>query len=323
VSDPEPSTLPSERSAERIDLAGNVAVLASGQSSNDPQRESLARRVADRVLAVGGRVINVFANRSIPEQLAEFDNIDPALVIAVGGDGTVSAAASIAVDRNATLLIVPAGTMNLVAKDLGLPLDHDTLLAGITRMTSTRIDVAEVNGHRFLHSALLGLVPDMSIIREEIRRSGSVVDRAEHLSEFLHTAFAGETFSVDMRAGNRSAKGETRSIVVSNNPISERGFFDHTRDALNSGRLGVYASVHSGPFASARLITTLGTGQLAEDPETLHTDCEAMTIEVDTDPVRVALDGEVRELRSPLRFISRHAALRVAVPASFRNGAPA
>ena len=92
----------------------------------------------------------------------------PSAIVAAGGDGTVSAVVAAIVDTDIALGVLPLGTLNHFAKDLGLPLDLeaavDRLLSGATR----RVDVGEVNGRTFVNNSSLGLYPD--IVRDRERQ---------------------------------------------------------------------------------------------------------------------------------------------------------
>src|SRR5206468_13014314 len=72
------------------------------------------------------------------------------MIVAGGGDGTVSAVASQLVGTSTALGVLPLGTLNHFAKDLGMPLDRDEALAAIARGTLRQVDVGEVNGRVFI-----------------------------------------------------------------------------------------------------------------------------------------------------------------------------
>ncbi len=96
----------------------------------------------------------------LPERLAaaaELPGIDAVAV--AGGDGTLACAAQALTGREVPLGILPLGTMNLLAKDLGLPLDLDAAIAVLATGPMRAIDAGEVNGHVFLINSVLGLPP--------------------------------------------------------------------------------------------------------------------------------------------------------------------
>src|SRR5678816_1886541 len=112
---------------------------------------------------------------SIAENGAEVDQLarDAAsgpykIVVAAGGDGTISSVASAIIETGKILGVLPLGTLNHFAQDLGIPLDLEaaaqTIVAGVT----TEVDVAAVNGRIFLNNSSLGLYP--VIVRERQKR---------------------------------------------------------------------------------------------------------------------------------------------------------
>ena len=88
-------------------------------------------------------------------------------VVVGGGDGTLATAAEIMMQADRTLGVLPLGTMNLLAKDLGLPLELEAAIAALAHGRVRRMDVAEVNSRLFLSHAVIGLYPRMVREREQ------------------------------------------------------------------------------------------------------------------------------------------------------------
>src|SRR5205823_6107275 len=82
-------------------------------------------------------------------------------VIAGGGDGTINAVASVLVDTDRTLGVLPLGTLNHFARDLKIPLDVESAARVCLEGREARVDVGEVNGRVFLNNASLGLSPQV------------------------------------------------------------------------------------------------------------------------------------------------------------------
>jgi diacylglycerol kinase family enzyme len=94
---------------------------------------------------------------------------DPLLVVG-GGDGTISAAASAIVGTETRLGILPLGTLNHFARDLGIPTDLDEAAKLIAADSDRRVDVAEMNGRIFINNSAIGLYPLMVIDRDLQRK---------------------------------------------------------------------------------------------------------------------------------------------------------
>ena len=91
----------------------------------------------------------------------------PGVIVAGGGDGTVSTVAAALVDTDICLGVLPLGTLNHFAKDLGLPLDLEAAVRCIATGVTSRVDVGEVNGRVFVNNSSLGLYPDIVRDREQ------------------------------------------------------------------------------------------------------------------------------------------------------------
>src|SRR6266496_2220844 len=94
---------------------------------------------------------------------------DPLLVVG-GGDGTIAAAASALVGTKTALCILPLGTLNHFARDLGIPPDADDAAKLIARRTERRVDVAQMNGRTFINNSAIGLYPLMLVDRDLQRK---------------------------------------------------------------------------------------------------------------------------------------------------------
>ena len=94
------------------------------------------------------------------------------LLVAAGGDGTVSVVAGVAVSTGSSLGVLPMGTLNHFAKDVGLPLDLEKAVEAIVAGRVHQVDVGEVNGRIFVNNSSVGLYPRMVWEREAEQRRG-------------------------------------------------------------------------------------------------------------------------------------------------------
>lgn len=305
-----------------ISLATEVAVFANCSAGHGCPVAAHLDQTIQAIQAAGGRLVNDPRDRSLGEQLKSELETTPRLIIAIGGDGTVNASAQKAIRADAALLILPHGTMNLVARDLQLPVDPQAVLDTAAELSTLEIDYATVNGHLFLHSALIGLVPEMAVVRERIRGAQGLLAIARHVPDFVRSAFYSNPIEVKLQAGTKAARGRSRSVVVTTNPLADTGQGLYARESLAGGRLGVYTSDHNGPFAPLKLLLSLGPGRLPRDPETLAASCESLLIHTRRPTITVSVDGEVRRLKTPLEFKIHPRGLRAAVPTT-RAGAVA
>ncbi len=93
------------------------------------------------------------------QRLDRLRHSDAEIAVAAGGDGTVTAVAAAIIGTNKSLLILPLGTVNALARDLGVPTDPVSWAAAIKEMRPRLMDVGEVNGEIFLHYVAVGFIP--------------------------------------------------------------------------------------------------------------------------------------------------------------------
>ena len=235
-----------------------------------------------------------------------------------GGDGSQALVASVAARRGVAMVVVPAGTRNHLALDLGL--DRDDVVGALDAFGEAMeqpMDLAEVNGRVFVNNVSLGLYA--SIVRSPEYRDAKV----DTALGGLRTALGPGSTPFDLRfTGPDGEPHEGAHVVqVSNNPYGRTAGTRTVRPRLDTGRLGVVALVLRGDRAAGSFMAALAVdrperfpGYLAWDPTTFEVDSGG---EID-----VGLDGEALRMEPPLRFVVRPAALRVRRPTRAISRAP-
>lgn len=172
------------------------------------------------------------------------------IVVACGGDGTVSAVASCLVDSDVAMGVVPMGTLNHFAKDLGIPLGEDEAIANIGNGRLTEVDVGEVNGRTFINNSSLGLYPDIVREREKRqRRLGRGKWRAL-LEASIAAARRYPVVSVHIEIEGSVHERRTPFVFVGNNRYTMEGFEIGARRAIDRGELALYVTQRTGRLGS-------------------------------------------------------------------------
>lgn len=236
------------------------------------------------------------------------------LVAAGGGDGTINCVASVLVDSGATLGVLPMGTLNHFAKDLGIPLALDKAIAAIAHGVPAQVDVGEVNGRIFLNNSSLGLYPDIVRDRERQQRR---LGRGKWLAFCWAALSALRRFpflSVRLVVNGEAHARRTPFVFIGNNEYRMEGFNIGERAQLSSGQLSMYVAQRPTRLGLVRLATRALLGRLkqANDFDVLLS--QELEIHTRHERLRVATDGEVTTMSPPLRYRSRRAALTVLVP---------
>jgi diacylglycerol kinase family enzyme len=254
-------------------------------------------------LAKGGDEIFSAAERSTAE-----------IIGAAGGDGTVNAVASKALERDKTLAVLPLGTLNHFSKDLGMPQELAGVVKSIAEGHVERVDVGEVNGRIFLNNSSIGLYPRIVHKREQqqerLSRGKWSAAIFAALTVFRRDPFFRVSFDV---YGQRSTH-KVPFVFVGNNEYSIDQYNIGRRESLQGGELSVYFLRRGGRWGVIRLLlrTLLGMLDTMKEFQTLTTD--AITIDVRKSAVLVAFDGEVEAMQTPLEYRIRPLALKVIVP---------
>ena len=236
-------------------------------------------------------------------------------VIVAGGDGTAACAAQAMIGSAAELAILPLGTLNHLARDLGIPADLNAAAEIAAHGPATMIDVGEVNGHRFVNNVSIGIYPSMVRGRDAHRESKSwpkwlaTVPAAWQALSGLRP----HRLRIDMGQGEQPIV--TPLLFVGNNSYSFDAGKVGSRASLQEGVLSVYAITSRSRLSLIWFAIRALFGRIdrQSDFAALGT-CEALTVRAARDSVELALDGELCAIASPLEFRIHAGALRIAAP---------
>jgi diacylglycerol kinase family enzyme len=240
---------------------------------------------------------------------------DAQVIVAAGGDGTVSAVAAIVIGSDKALGVLPSGTMNHFAKDLKIPLDLEGAVETIVADHEARVDVGEVNDHIFVNNSSLGLYPSIVRERKKQQRLGwgkwpAFVWAA--LTVLRRYPFLGIRVSVD----GQELRSRTPFVFIGNNEYEMAGFNIGRRARLDKGELSLYMTNRTGRLGLIRLALRALLGGLRQEKDFLAIRTKEVWIETKHKRLRLALDGEVTNLVPPLHYRVRPGALRVLAPPS-------
>jgi YegS/Rv2252/BmrU family lipid kinase len=235
------------------------------------------------------------------------------VIVAAGGDGTVNTVAAAVIESNKILGILPAGTLNHFARDLGIPFDLEAAAETIVAGHTTEVDVAEVNDRVFLNNSSLGLYP--TIVRE--RKKHERLGFRKWPAFFWATiqAFRRYPFlDVQLRVNGELLDRTTPFVFVGNNEYAMDLFNIGLRDRLDRGVLSIYITNRTSRLRLIGLALRAVLGRLREDKDFLALASNEVKIQARRKRLRVAFDGEIDLLDTPLHYRVRTRALRVIVP---------
>ncbi len=286
------------------------------------QVAALAERLSERLGAQGLSVGTIAFDDDEatvppwPQRLRDALAAGSEQVFVLGGDGTVLAVATQLLGQSVPLGIIPLGTANLLARDLGIPLQPEAAVDALADdSTVTAIDVGCVNGEPFLCASMIGLTTALARTREAMRGRGPLRAALRLARKALLLLWRYRSHRMRIQLHGEQWKVETRALVITNNPIDAIVQSYPSRACLNSGQLGLYG-VHQGPlWELPRLALRLMQGDWTQDPRIFEQQARALRIETRHEHELVVMnDGERLRLKTPLLYESRPAALRVLSP---------
>lgn len=259
---------------------------------------------ADRIVLDGLRVHRLEKGEDLVAVLKGLVDEGVGVIGIAGGDGSVGCAAGVAADAGRVLWVIPGGTLNHFARQLG----HATVeraLASLEGGCLAGVDLGDAGGLAFVNNASIGVYAE--IVRRRERLQGRLPKRAALLVAAARTLRTAEPIALEIDGVPASAY----LVFVGNGPYSGTGLTG--RESLQDGVLDVRVL-----SAAGRLPRLTALGEILLSPrrrsrwlrQTLR---DAVTVRL-AQPALLAHDGEVREVSGEITFRSRPGALRVLVP---------
>lgn len=294
-----------------------IAVVINASSGTALGREEIEAEILRHLRAAGLDPVLV------PQQeqglLARLDAalaLGADIVVVGGGDGTIAAAATRLKDSETALGIIPLGTMNMLAKDLGIPLEPAEAAEALAHGSVRSIDVAEVNGHVFLCSSVLGTPSWLGRHRERGRGKRGLRPRLLFALAAIRSEWRHRPMRLSVRLeGGRLVRLWTRALAVANNRYAEGFGLMMARQRLDAGELALYVAHRYGAWWWVKLLAGMFLGSWRGSRFVQERTAREVTIGSARRALRVMNDGEAVLLPPPLVYRIHPGALRVVVPA--------
>lgn len=296
-------------------MRGAIEVILNAKSGS--QKADETRQLLKKVFAAGERPFHIsMASGAKLCQLAdEKAATDCEVLVAGGGDGTICCVAEAALKAGKSLGVIPLGTFNYFAKNLGIPLDPTEAARVILKGEKARASVLDLDGRLILNNASIGIHPAVLLKRRQLYRRWGRNQMSAYLSVVL-TAFQ-EAPSLRVRLGTEEEEvvRETPLVMVCSNQFQMEEFALAGKECLAEGKFALYVARMPGRATIFRLGLRALFRQLRAGTDYEVFCCSDVTIEtLRRRRLRAAVDGELEELESPLRFRLSEAELCVLAP---------
>lgn len=276
-----------------------------------PATEKQALETAAR--EAGFEVVHLGRDVNVTESIRERMQRGVRLFVAAGGDGSINHVIQPLVNSDAVLGVIPAGTYNHFAKDVGIPLDWHEALDVVLNGDTRQVDAARVNDRYFVNNLSMGLYPELVARREakgrdyprwkaRLKAFYSTFEQYKHVSFTVETEHHQEAIS-------------THVFMVSNNSYDlSRIGIEAPRNALNEGRLSVYWLPHLPRYQLMKFAAHYLAGRVTTAPGFRSFRTARMRVQSRHRHLRAGLDGEVFTFETPLVMTIVPQSLLVRVP---------
>ncbi len=247
------------------------------------------------------------AHRAVKEQVP--------VLIGGGGDGTVNALANIVIGSKTALGVLPLGTGNAFARDLGIPFEVKAACEALTGGKRVAVDVGEANAKLFLNVASIGLTG--GIVRSLTESLKRKYGRAAYVYAVVRAIRQIQPFRVELKTENGKTSFESLQVVIGNGRYHAGPFPIAPNAGITTRKLSLYALESASKVSLLKLALHLPGGDHVLLPE-IHSEATVGGHLVTVPPRRGIFDGELGP-PTPFHFSVKPRSLEVIAPQEFEG----
>lgn len=267
----------------------------------------------EAAVAAGIEIVEISPELDCPREIRERLARGTKLFIAGGGDGTVHHVLQAVVHSDAALAVLPLGTYNHFAKDIGVPLDWREALEVALNGASRQIDAGRINERFFMNNVSIGLYPEL-VARREARGRDYPRWKAR-LAAFYTTLRKYPHVTLTLETEHRHEVVRTHVFMISNNIYDlERLGVEAPRETLTEGRLAVYWLAHTSRWRLTRYVARYLAGRVRTIPGFRSFRTLRMRVQSSRPSLKVGIDGELFTIATPLVITAVPQSVVVKVP---------
>ncbi len=284
-------------------MPNSIEVILNARSG--PQRSKEACQGLEKVFRQAGRSfhISVVTGEKIEKVLEEKAASDCEVLVAAGGDGTICGVAEAARRSGKTLGVVPLGTFNYFARNLGIPLEVEEAARVVVEGKMVRAPLLDLDGRLILNNTSIGIHPAILMKRRQLYRRWGRSQVTAYLSVMMTAFRPAPRLRVRLETDDGELVRETPLVLICSNAFQIENFALEGKECLEEGKFALYVARHSGRATIVKLAlrTILHRLRAGIDYEVIcATDVTIETLR--RRRMRAAVDGELEKLNSPMRF---------------------
>ena len=241
------------------------------------------------------------------------------LFVIAGGDGSIHHAVQGLAATEAVLAVIPVGTFNHLAKDLGIPLEPMEALEVALNGRTRAIDVATVDGRYFVNNMLLGIYPQIVRRRESLRRYYSKWRAYWNAVRYALKRFQHVNVQLESEHHLQQVKTHVFAIAVNEYEMYNRGVLAPKR-SFDSGRLTIYWIPYRPKWSYLPTLARYLRGRIQPGTELRSVSTRAVKISSAQGELRAGIDGELVSVATPFQVMIVPGGLKIRVPRSESPG---
>lgn len=252
------------------------------------------------------------------EQAVRLAREHAGVVVAVGGDGTLHAVCQAVVGQGVAFGVLPQGTFNYFGRAHGISQDTEQAVRGLLDARLEQVSLGRLNGRYFLVNASLGLYPRLLEDREAFKQRYGRSRLVALWSALVTLTRAHRQLQVQLDFAGQQQQMRTPTLVVCNNPLQLEQIGVDPQLPADVDHLVALAARPVGTLALYGLLLRGLLSRLGEADQLVSIGFESMSVRLGQRPrlVKVAMDGEIFRMRTPLEFSVAPGALPLLVPRS-------
>lgn len=265
-----------------------IAVVLNSQAKNAKKKSSLYIKLLSEHFACEIFEIHPKNLNSTIEKCAE----QFSTIIVGGGDGTLHSAAQYLVGKDISLGVIALGTLNHFAREMNLPMSPEELVSAIKAKNTLDISLATIDNVYIINNASIGFYPKLVEVRSYF--SKYIHKFLAYLPAFVHNLVYVKKQKLNVEFGHVKETINTSFMMVSNGVYNYKFPIHFIRNDFTKKQLGIYYLRHSifkNVFTKKDLFFSASTSVIIISS---HDNAD--------ETLKVAIDGEVKNLKSPLKF---------------------
>jgi diacylglycerol kinase family enzyme len=236
------------------------------------------------------------------------------IIIAAGGDGTVSSIASVLTGTGIPMGILPLGTLNHFARDLRIPFDTEPAIEIISKLNTADIDIAEVNGHHFVNNSSIGIYPHMVKKRDVYKEMLGTGKWISLILAFFKIFRLFPLYTIEITEKKTIHKMRSPFVFIGNNDYTMSLYELGERKEISKGHLTLYYAKCKSRLCILKLAVLTIFNLIDQSENFVMSYNETFKINSRKNTVSVSVDGEVKRMELPLVYKIHKKSLKVIVP---------